>query len=200
MVDAKTIAFYDTASFDYAEKFKSSKPDRYLRAFMALLPDGAEVLDLGCGPAFASAHMRNAGFKVDPVDASDGMIKVANDVHDIGARKLTFDEIDMVAAYDGVWANFSLLHADRADLPRHLSAIATALRPDGVFHVGLKVGTGAARDKIDRLYTYVTVEELEGLLTDAGFTLLGTDLGEVKGMAGTVDPWVIIRARKADHA
>lgn len=157
MTDDKTIAFYDGASFDYAAKFAASSPDAQLLAFMALLPAGGSVLDLGCGPAFASAHMRNAGFKPDPVDASQGMITAANDLHDIGARMLTFDEIDMVAAYDGVWANFSLLHADRADLPRYLRALAAALRPNGVFHIGLKVGEGAERDRIDRFYTYVTL-------------------------------------------
>lgn len=200
MVDDRTIAFYDAASFDYAEKFARFKPDAQLLAFMALLPKGGHVLDLGCGPAFAAAHMRAAGFICDPVDASDGMIKTANDLHGIGARKLTFDEIDMIATYDGVWANFSLLHAPRAALPRYLKAIAKALRPDGIFHVGLKVGTGAVRDKIDRFYTYVTVDELNDLLTAAQFSVLATDLGEGPGMAGTVEPWVVMRARKDTDA
>lgn len=196
MVDKKTIAFYDQASFDYAEKFAASKPDAQLRAFMAMLPERGHVLDLGCGPAFASAHMRTAGFTVDPVDASKGMIKTANALHDINARLLRFDELDAVAAYDGVWANFSLLHAPRADLPAHLAAIATALRPKGAFHVGLKCGTGTARDQIARLYTYVTEDELLDLLTTAGFADFAIDHGEGAGMAGTVDPWIVIRARK----
>lgn len=200
MVDDKTIAFYDDASFDYAEKFAQSKPDAQLLAFMDLLPPGADVLDLGCGPAFASAHMRDAGFTCDPVDASDGMIKAANELHDIGARKLTFDQLDMVAAYDGVWANFSLLHANRSDMPRYLAAIATALRPGGVFHIGLKTGEGSERDKIDRFYTYVTQTELTDLLTNAGFTILQTDHGQGAGMAGTVEPWIVIRARKPNNA
>lgn len=200
MVDAQTITFYDNAAFDYAAHFAKSKPDTQLRAFMALLPKGARVLDLGCGPATASAHMRDAGFEMDPVDASAGMIKVANDLHAINARQLTFDQLDMDAAYDGVWANFSLLHAPRDAWPRHLRAIATALRPDGVFHIGVKTGTGAGRDKIDRFYTYVTVPELSEMLATAGFTILGTDLGEGPGMAGTVEPWVVMRARKDKDA
>lgn len=200
MPDKRTIAFYDNAAFDYAAHFANSSPDDQLKAFMALLPTAAHVLDLGCGPASASAHMRAAGFHCDPVDASAGMVEVANELHDIGARQLTFDEIDMVSAYDGVWANFSLLHADRADLPRYLKAIAKALRPGGVFHVGLKEGTGSERDKIDRFYTYVTKTELETLLADAGFAHLATDLGKGPGMAGTIDPWIVMRARKVTNA
>ena len=196
MVDERTIAFYDTAAQRYDNLTKSGTPDADLLAFMELLPEGAEVLDLGCGPARASVHMRAAGFRPDPVDASVGMVNIANDSHDIGARLMTFDDLDAVERYDGVWANFSLLHAPRTDLPRHLAAIAAALKPAGVFHIGMKTGTGEARDAIDRKYTYVGVDELQGLLGDAGFEIIATRTGRDKGCAGTLDEFVIMQARK----
>ena len=196
MVDERTIAFYDSAADRYDNLTKSGAPDADLLAFMALLPDGARVLDLGCGPARASVHMRAAGFRPDPVDASKGMVTLANEAHDIGARLMTFDELNAVGIYDAVWANFSLLHAPRADLPRHLVAIATALKPDGVFHIGMKTGTGEERDSIDRKYTYVTVAELADLISDAGMTVIATREGRDKGCAGTLDDFVIMRARK----
>jgi len=196
MVDERTIAWYDNAAAEYEKLVRKGSASDRLQAFMALLPKGASVLDLGCGPAIASVHMRAAGFQPDPVDASQGLIDLANQAHDIGARYLTFDDLDMVAAYDGVWANFSLLHAPRADLPRHLAAIATALRDQGVFHIGMKVGTGEERDRIDRKYTYVTIPELRGLLEGAGFDVIAVEEGEERGAAGTIDPFVIMRARK----
>lgn len=196
MVDARTIAFYDSAADRYDNLTKSGAPDGDLRDFMALLPEGARVLDLGCGPARASVHLRAAGFRPDPVDASAGMVTLANEAHDIGARLLTFDELQAEAAYDAVWANFSLLHAPRADLPRHLAAIARALKTGGVFHIGMKTGEGDLRDGIDRFYTLVTVPELTGLVTGAGLTVIATREGEGKGCAGTIDPFVIMRARK----
>ena len=196
MPDARTIAWYDSAAAQYDNLTKTGQPDESLRAFMALLPAAAFVLDLGCGPARASVHMRAAGFRPDPVDASVGMVTLANEAHDIGARQLSFDELDAEAVYDGVWANFSLLHAPRADLPRHLAAIARALRPQGLFHIGMKTGTGEDRDALDRRYTYVSVVELTALLQQAGFTVIATQEGRDKGAAGTIDPFVIIRARK----
>lgn len=196
MVDDKTIAFYDTAAERYANLTNTATPSDDLNAFMALLPKGAHVLDLGCGPARASYHMRAAGFRPDPVDASAGMIKIANDAHNIGARMMTFDALDAHNTYEGVWANFSLLHAPRDALPRHLSAVAGALVDSGVFHIGMKTGTGEDRDSINRKYTYVTVDELRGLLADAGFTVLNTREGTEQGCAGTIDPFVIVLARK----
>ncbi len=196
MPDARTIRFYDTAASRYANLTKAKAPSDSLLKFMDLLPAGGDVLDLGCGPAQASAHMRAAGFRPDPVDASQGMIDLANKTHDIGARMLTFDQVDMINRYHGVWANFSLLHAPHEDLPRIFAAIATALKPKGVFHVAMKVGNGTARDSIDRLYSYVTVAELESLLQAARFDVLDITEGHEVGCAGTDDPFVAMRARK----
>ncbi len=193
--DPRTIAVYDAKAPDYADRFRTAKPDRHLSAFIDALPAGAHVLDLGCGPANASAFLRAAGMVPDPVDASPAMVTLANSRHDIGARLGTFDDIDAVAEYDGVWANFSLLHAARADLPRHLTAIHRALKLGGLFHIGMKTGTGEARDALDRFYTYVSREELLGLMDDAGFTVIAEAEGSDVGLAGTPDPFLILLAR-----
>lgn len=197
MPDQRTLAVYDARAAEYAACFDDTdKPSRHLNAFMAALPEGGYVLDLGCGPGRASVRLRDAGYRVDPIDASAEMVRLARETHDLPARQATFDNITGTDKYDGVWANFSLLHAPRADLPKHLSALATALRPRGVLHIGMKIGTGTSRDAIDRLYTFVTEEELKTLLGDAGFKLLSTDLGQEAGLAGTVDPWIICQAQK----
>ncbi len=198
MPDAKTIAFYDASADRYAELVKADAPSDSLLKFMALLPKGGTVLDLGCGPAHASAQMRDAGFTPDPVDASQGMIDLANETYQIGARLLTFSELNAADTYDGVWANFSLLHAPRQHLPRILLAIAKSLRSNGIFHIGMKTGKGQQRDAIDRLYTYVTPSELQELLEYAGFSVLNVKEGEEVGCAGTKDPFVEMRARKND--
>jgi len=103
-----------------------------------------------------------------------------------------------VEIYHGIWANFSLLHAKRSDLPGHLDAITTALKPNGLFHIGMKTGTGAKRDGIDRFYTYYEEEELVRYLKEAGLDVFQRSTGAEKGLAGTLDPWVIMLARKSD--
>jgi SAM-dependent methyltransferase len=193
--DARTIAVYDTKAGEYADRFASAGPDRDLRAFIAALPQGARVLDLGCGPATASAFLRAAGHVPDPVDASASMVALANARHAIGARLATFDDIRAGAVYDGIWANFSLLHAPRADLPRHLTALRRALKPGGLLHIGMKTGTGEARDRLDRFYTYYGRDELLPILMQAGFAVTGVREGRDRGLAGTDDPFIIVLAR-----
>lgn len=193
--DRETLRLYDARAEDYAARFSGEGPGTDLRDFMAELPPRARVLDLGCGPGTASVHMAEAGFDPDPVDASSGMVEAAR-ARGLNARLGSFDDIEGEGIYDGVWANFCLLHAPRDALPRHIAAIARALRPGGVFHIGMKTGTGEARDDLGRFYTFVTVDELTGLLNDAGLNVTHRREGAEKGFAGTVDPYVILRARK----
>ncbi len=198
-VDAKTLAVYNERAKDYATKFDSrGKPGAHLARFIAALPETGHVLDLGCGPGGSAAHMVQAGLQVDAVDASPEMVRLANNVPGLTARIATFDDLNAVAAYDGIWANFSLLHAPRASLPDHLSAIARALRPEGHFHIGMKTGSGTARDHIKRLYTFVTEDELEALLNAAGLDVIARDRGRDVGLAGTDDPWIVLFAKVRD--
>lgn len=198
MTDARTIAVYDARASDYAE-LGSGKPWGSLTDFIAALPQGGDVLDLGCGPGTAALHMQAAGLAVDAIDASGAMVDLACK-RGIAARKATFDDVTQSAAYDGIWANFSLLHAAPVALPRHIAAIARALRPGGLFHIAMKSGTGQHRDALDRLYTYVTRSELTDLLTQAGMTPFCIRTGVDKGLAGTDDAFIVIQARKTADA
>ena len=192
--DRETLSVYDAKADEYADLISTSEDTR-LNAFMAQLPRGGTVLDLGCGPGLSSGAMASAGFKVDATDASDGMVDLAQKQPGVTAWRASFDEIEGEDAYDGIWANFSLLHAAREDMPRHLAALRRALKPGGAFHIGMKTGKGAERDGIGRFYTYYTESELDTLLRDAGFEPFEKTTGEEVGMAGTLDPWVTLLCR-----
>lgn len=194
MTDRETIAVYDARAGDYAKLETTDTPSETLATFIAALPTGARVLDLGCGPGTSARHMVRAGCVVDALDASAEMIGLASAIDGVTARQASFDEISGTAIYDGVWANFSLLHAPRADMPRHLSAIHTALKPGGLFHIAVKEGTGAHRDSINRLYTYYTEAELTGLLQAAGFSVGPYRRGRDKGLSGEDADWIAVTA------
>ena len=58
----------------------------------------------------------------------------------------------------------------------------------------MKLGTGEKRDTLGRFYTYYTAEELEDILTQASFTLTFQRNGQEKGLAGDVEPFIMIAA------
>lgn len=196
MADRDTIAAYDAGIEEYTRLIRKAEPDPALLRFIALVGFGGTVLDLGCGPADASAVMRDKGLRVDPVDASAEMVRVANETHNIGARQAVFDDIDAMCAYDGVWASFSLLHAARTDFARHIEALYRALRPGGWFYIGMKLGTGEQRDRLGRQYTYYTIEELADHLIASGFKIEETETGQALGLAGDVEPWITLMANR----
>jgi len=195
MSDPETLAVYAAKVGDYvALTGDGATRDPLLRAFIADLPTGGHVLDLGCGPGHAAATLAEAGLHVTATDAVAEMVEIAAQHPGVTARVATFDDISEAAAYDGIWANFSLLHAPRADMPRNLSALHRALTPNGLLHIALKTGTGEKRDPIGRLYTYYTDAELTGLLADAGFTVTSRATGREKGLDGVPADWLALRA------
>lgn len=192
--DPKTLQVYAEQADRYAQVFDTDRKDPWLEAFLAAMPAGAHVLELGCGPGRIAGAMQAAGLRVDAVDASPEMVALAAKLHGVTARVARFDQIDGVALYDGVWANFSLLHAPKAEMPGHLARLKTALKPAGRFHLGLKAGTGEKRDDLGRFYAFYEEAELRDLLTTAGFEVAQVDHGASSGLAGTVDPWMIVTA------
>jgi predicted TPR repeat methyltransferase len=192
MRDAKTISAYDAQIDNYLDVLKKQPADDQLLRFIKRFNANDYILDLGCGPAVSSATMRDAGLRVDPTDASVEMVNLANETYGINARQVAFHEIKAVNTYDGIWANFSLLHATRVDLPSILQLLHRALKSGGVFYMCMKLGEGSTRDKFDRFYTYYSEAELRELLAAANFSVVSADTGEVQGMAGTLEPWVAV--------
>ncbi|MCG6882178.1 MAG: class I SAM-dependent methyltransferase [Silicimonas sp.] len=196
MADAETLAVYAKRAQDYADRFTDDGPNTHLNAFMDALPKGARVLDLGCGPGRATRAMLDSGLRVDAWDASPEFARVAQEMNGVTVTLASFDDLAAETAYDGIYANFSLLHAPKAEMPGHLARIARALTPGGLFHIGTKTGSGEKRDKLGRFYAYYTEEELTGLLEGAGLAITYRRTGEEPGLDGTVAPWIILHARK----
>ncbi len=192
--DQDTIAVYDARAGDYSRMTKSLQEQPELDAFIAALPPGGRVLDLGCGPGFYAAWMAQQGMQVDAVDASREMVNLAAKQPGVTAWQAQFDQIDATDTYDGIFANFSLLHAPHAEFPGHLSRLRKAGRPGVVLHLGMKLGKGEGPDSLGRFYAYYSQADLEALLAAAGFAIDARRLGEGAGLSGDVEPYILIRA------
>ncbi len=191
--DRETLDVYEAQAGDYAARFGEEKKRPDLDALIGDLTKGADVLDLGAGPGNGAAYLAGAGLNVialEPTEAFARMIEAKG----IPVRRETFSDLTDIAAFDAIVANFSLLHAPRAAMPDHLAAIRRALKPGGIFLIGLKTGTGEERDAIGRFYTYYSIPELTGLLETAGFTIDTLREGTSEGLAGTEAPFVVMRA------
>lgn len=198
--DRTTLAVYGQKVDDYARMTRRTATDARLAAFIACLPRGGHVLDLGCGPGIAAAEMARHGLRVLATDAAPEMVALAQGHPGVTARCEDFDAIAGDALHDGIWASFSLLHAPRAAMPRHLAALSRALKPGGQFWIGMKTGTGVRRDALGRIYTYYPAAELDRLLLAAGLIPRQNWTGADPGLDGIVAPWIVIAATRSDTA
>ncbi len=198
MQDLETISVYNAQADAYKELIEQLPEDESLLKFAKLFPMGSLILDLGCGPAVSSATLRSLGLQVDPIDASAEMVILANNTFNINARQATFSDIADTEVYHGVWANFSLLHAERKDFANILKSLHDTLKPGGYLHLGMKTGSGSDRDKLGRFYTYYTEPELRTYLTDAGFSsVITTKTGEYRGLDDEIKPWVTLTSQRS---
>ena len=200
MADKQTVTIYDQNIATY-KKMVDKLPDiKPLNAFMNALQAGAYVLDWGSGPGYLAAEMRARGLRPLCVDASSKMVEAAQNDYQLDAKQAEFSHLNENQIYDGIWANFSLLHVERAAFFSHISAAATALVPSGVFYVSVKLGKGQERDELGRFYTYFNHDELEEILDQSGFEIVDKFTGKSKGMAGKLEEWVGLLAKMPAQA
>ena len=196
MADDKTISVYDTRTAQYRVLVDSIGEPAGLKKFIAALPAGGRALDLGCGVGNCATIMAKRGLAVECIDASAEMVKSAIELYGLSARHAGFADLDDCDLYDGIWANFSLLHAAKSELPQHIAAVHRALRSNGVFFIALKIGDGESRDDFGRFYAYYQKTELQDVVEQAGFRVFESIGGIDKGLAGHLSEWVGLLCRK----
>ena len=195
MSDPETLAVYNRQADDYVAMMDDyAAKDPHIHDFIKACPQNAHVLDLGCGPGAYAVQMAAAGLTVDAIDAAAEMVARVDQIPGISARVGRFEDVDGEDLYDGIWASFSLLHAPRADFPKHLQALRRALKPGGVFFIGMKMGVGGQRDELGRHYEYYSRDELENHLTQAGLAPKAHWTGQAKGLDETYHGWIVIHA------
>lgn len=195
MVDRGTLDYYSAEAKTYADFVGDAKRSPQLKAFAGAVTPGGQILDFGCGHGWASAVLAEAGFDVTPLDAAEGFAAQAQARYGLTLRLARFDEMNDVAAFDGIWASFSLLHDTRAAFPGHLTRLRRAARPGAPLYLGLKEGVGEKRDALGRFYTFFGVDEVTGHLQDAGWGDIAVEGEVAAGLAGTADPVLHITAR-----
>ena len=195
-MDEDTLHFYRSNAQAYAAR-EIARHQRLSR-FLALLPPGATILELGCGAGADSAQMLAAGFDVRPTDGSPELADEASRRLGRPVETLLFHELDQVDAYEGVWANACLLHVPRSELAQVLALIWRALKPGGHFYASFKAGEADGRDTLNRYYNYPSPDWLRANYGSAGsWSSLSIETGKVRGFDNEWADMLFVVARKS---
>ncbi|OCK59360.1 class I SAM-dependent methyltransferase [Bradyrhizobium sp. LMTR 3] len=195
-MDETTLQFYRGNAEAYAGRTFTSRQAR-VTAFLAQLPPGASILELGCGAGGDTAEMLARGFDVRPTDGSPEMADIASKHLGRTVETLLFHDLCEVEAYDGVWANACLLHVPRPELSDVLARIWRALKPVGYFFASYKEGDGDGRDTLDRYYNYPSQDWLRATYAEAGkWSSFSMERGEVRGFDNKMASMLFVVAQK----
>jgi len=174
----QTILTYNDQADQYAKKTTKYTPAPERDTFISLLPPKAKILEAGCGSRRDSAFFVSHGFSVVGFDLSNKLIEIAKkQVPQAAFHVMDLRNISVQEKFDGIWACASLLHLKRDEFPAVLKRFHKLLTSGGILFLLMKEGKGekivnsASMANKPRFFTYVTKEEINMLLTDAGFTV-----------------------------
>lgn len=194
--DQATLDFYEKEAPVYVASGKGGVSAR-LDDFARALPDGARILELGCGGGRDAEALLARGFDVDATDGTPAMAAKAAERLGRPVRVMRFDELSDVSTYDGVWANASLLHVPRAALGGVLALIFAALKPGGRFFANYKAGGTAGRDRLGRYYNYPDRDALVEAYAQSGrWDMLSVTEYIGGGYDGARGPWIAVTAQR----
>ena len=168
----KSATDYENETKDFWDRFPSTIIDHFEKSCKK-----GKVLDIGSGPGRDALLLKERGFDVVCLDASDKMVELCKQ-KDLEAvvgdyMHIPFSE----ASFDGVWAYTSLLHIAKKDLDKALIEIKRVLKPGGIFGLGMIEGEQelyrhSSGIHLPRYFAFYTEKELEEILRKHGFKMV----------------------------
>lgn len=138
--DAMTVEYYNDNASRFISSTVNAEVSKQLAWFLDRIPQGAQVLDWGCGSGRDAKSMMDAGYNVVASDASGAMCAAASELTGMDVLNEGFAELKAENVFDGIWGNASLLHVPMVELPEVFEIAARALKPGGVFYASFKLG------------------------------------------------------------
>jgi len=171
-ISTGTLAHYDRN----AESFRAATADHDVSQNLAALLRHIEgtppyaVLDLGCGPGRDLAALTRLGHRAIGLDGAARFVEMARAASGCEVWQQDFLALDLPAArFDGIYANASLFHVPRAELPRVLRELNAALRPRGVLFSSNPRGSNEEGWTRGRYGAYHDLAAWRAYLLAAGF-------------------------------
>lgn len=131
--------------------------------FLEYVPEGGSILDFGCGSGRDTKYFLSRGYRVEAVDGSRELCKIAGEYTGISVKRMRFEELDCIEAYDGIWACASILHVPRRELPDILRKMTDAAKSGGVIYASFKHGDFEGV-RNGRYFTCLTEESFRGVM------------------------------------
>lgn len=164
-MDNKTISYYENNADSFAQGTIDADVTYIREQFTNLLPDNAYILDFGCGSGRDAKFFLDSGYKVDAVDGSKELCRLANEKLGVPAKQMYFNELNAEDIYDGIWACSSILHLSKDELADVFKKMISALKSIGIIYTSFKYGDFEGY-RGDRYFTDFTENSFEKFIQE----------------------------------
>ena len=185
---------------EWGDRVEGDPAERFLDELAGRLPDGARVLDLGCG-AGRVARRLSGRFDVTGVDISEEQLRLApENAPGASFRHGDFTRLDLPGgSFDAVTALYSFVHVPREEHAALLGRIARWLKPGGLFLASLSNVGGPDRTEewlgVEMFFSGWDAATNGRLVGEAAFELLVDEVVFMREPEAEVGfQWVLARA------
>ena len=190
-----SIDYYDRYAVPYYEETVDFSMEGQLERFIELLPESADVLELGCGSGRDTVFLEEEGCVVTAMDGSEKMCELASihagkEVLHLKVEDMEFDDV-----FHGIWACAVLGHFTPDEVKGVMDKILKALKDDGILYFSVK--KGERNGKYNGRYFYDYDREALNNLLDAFPNIKVLDIWKTNDVrADKSDRWFNVLLRK----
>ena len=174
-ISSGTLAHYERSAAGFREGTRDHDVSQNIEALLRHI-EGAPpftILDFGCGPGRDLAAFTARGHVAIGLDGAASFVAMARAESGCEVWHQDFLALDLPAGrFDGIFANASLFHVPRSEVPRVLGELRAALKPRGVLFCSNPRGANEEGWSNGRYGAWHDLAGWRALATAAGFTEL----------------------------
>ena len=197
-ISALTLRHYQDCAEDFREGTRDHDVSQNIATLLAAIQATApyQILDFGCGPGRDLSNFRAMGHSAVGLDGCERFVEMARADSGCEAWQQDFLALDLPPErFDGVFANASLFHIPRQELPRVLKQLHATLKPGGVLFSSNPRGENQEGWNGERYGAYHDLANWRVLLNAAGFSEL-QHYYRPAGLPRDQQPWLASVWRK----
>jgi SAM-dependent methyltransferase len=199
-ISRRTLGHYQANAEDFWAGTRTHDVSQNVAALLSAIegPPPFTILDLGCGPGRDLRRFRELGHEAVGLDGCAAFVAMAREETGCEVLHQDFLALDLPSGrFSGVFANASLFHVPRSDMPRVLGELRDALRPRGVLFASNPRGEDEEGWQGERYGTYLRFETWTALVESAGFVLV-SHYYRPEGKPRAQQPWLATVFRKVE--
>jgi SAM-dependent methyltransferase len=181
--------YYQNNYIEYHKRTFSIDPSLFLKPFVSAIPEGASILDIGCGSGRDLLWLKNQGFHVTGFEFSEGLAELARQHSGCEVIEGDFETYDFSSlSLEAILASGSLVHIPHDRFFDVLMNIKQAIIAGGFFYVSLKEGKNTFQDKTGRIFYLWQDEDLRNIFSKLNFKMLS--FSKSRSVMNSKDPWL----------